>query len=152
MYVAFFDALLKWWDNATSPLCTLNAKRARKFPSIPTIPLLKCNSPSYRCPRNAIPSLPQSRIVSTIGTNLSRVSSAALRCCSDNWYATQNRRQKIFNRWAWHPKIWQKLLICSVGYFNLGELEILFAGLSPPKPSVATGLMHHLLKDLTHIL
>ena len=90
MYVAFFDALLKWWDNATSPFCTLNAKRTRNFPSILIIALLKCNCSSSRCPRSAIPSLPQRKIFSTIGTNLSWFSSAALWCCSDSWYATSS--------------------------------------------------------------
>jgi len=45
-------------------------------------------------------------------------------------------RTEILNRslTIWHPKIWQKRLIYSVCYFNLGRLEVLFGGLSPPKP------------------
>jgi len=86
MYLAFFDALLIWWNNATSPLFTLNAKSAKiSFHS--HYCAVEVQFLSSWCPRSAIRSLLQRRIVSTIGTNLFRFSSAALRCCSDNWYA-----------------------------------------------------------------
>jgi len=37
-------------------------------------------------------------------------------------------------------KLTKTPLIYSISYFNSGVLEVCFAGLSPPKPPVATGL------------
>ena len=66
-----------------------------------------------------------------------KVNSGGSTLLNINLRSDQSRRQKTFNtggggfafvQGAWQSKIWQKLLICSVCYFNLDGLEVPFGG------------------------
>jgi len=119
-YVVFFDAFLKWWDHATSSLCTLNTKTARKFPPIPTVrfPVVPMSTQRY-----SKSSSQKNR------TNLSRFSSATLRCCSDSWHATSSETSDTHcinlsafpcdNKWYFVNK-WSLILSLIFSYFEMG--------------------------------
>ena len=82
-------------------------------------------------------------------TNLNRMQVTALTCCN----IQTEPSPKVFNRGALRfcggicvcavgldIKLTKTPLISSVSRFNLGVLGILFGGLRPPNPHVATGL------------
>jgi len=136
-YVVFFDAFLKWWDHATSSLRTLNVKTARKFPPIPTVrfPVVPMSTQRYSKSSSQKNRTNLSRFSSatlrccSARTNLSRFSSATLRCCSDSWHATSSETSDTHcinlsafpcdNKWYFVNK-WSLILSLIFSYFEMG--------------------------------